>query len=397
MRRVLQDGGFRSDWGNPDYDPIGDFKETAGDEYRIPLLKVLLREQLESRYEVANHFSTMKSVDPEAGRRLSMISGTVSLRAATTFPWRATTAHPAGTRSRRMHLQWMRPERITRTSDRTRSDKKQKDRMPHPVWERHLHKCKKEQEVRTTKAEKGSEIITTICEYENSVAMPDNERLTYLDTCGIARLKDGNGNASAQEAHANRCSEYLRFGHEVDLAACGAYNPYDALKVCDTPEIFLKTGFEQRPMLYTQKHLFQALTPKSDYNPHRHGFSIEQVKRFPELLASPVVLANSPTRDDVLLAILLATDAYDTPLIAGIKPDGTGNYGEREIETNMVLSVYSRQNFIRYFALLRDMDAFVFVSGRKIEALEDLSGLPLAENCSGLDIDRILQRPKCLG
>lgn len=254
-----------------------------------------------------------------------------------------------------------------------------------------------DKEVRMMKAEKGSEIITTICEYENSVAMPDNERLTYLDTCGIARLKDGNGNVKAQEAYANRCSEYLRFGHEVDLAACGAYSPYDALKVCDTPEIFLKTGFEQRPMLYTQKHLFQALTPKSDYNPHRHGFSIEQVKRFPELLASPVVLANSPTREDVLLAILLATDAYDTPLIAGIKPDGTGNYGEREVETNMVLSVYSRQNFIRYFALLRDMDAFVFVSGRKIEALEDLSGLPLAGNCSGLDIDRILQRPKCLG
>lgn len=282
VRRVLQDGGFRSDWDNPDYDPIGDFKETAGDEYRIPLLKVLLREQLASRYEVANHFSTMNrarvelsafiqneggaplpedalgtpeeqgiramliatgepprevtllpdkngstlkplqalvggnietfdiafgeevslyvneeglftcppnraifateemakagylsqldyskvvemgdfytvlngdivavgfdpetgesrrsrmerlpawkgtsplSVDPEAGRRLSMISGTVSLRAATTFPWRATTAHPAGTRSRRMHLQGMRPERITRTSDRTQSDK----------------------------------------------------------------------------------------------------------------------------------------------------------------------------------------------------------------------------------------------------------------------------------
>lgn len=340
VRRVLQDGGFRSDWGNPDYDPIGDFKETAGDEYRIPLLKVLLREQLESRYEVANHFSTMNRARVE-------LSAFVE--------------------------------------------------MPHPVWERHLHKCEKEREVRMMKAEKGSEIITTICEYENSVAMPDNERLTYLDTCGIARLKDGNGNVKAQEAYANRCSEYLRFGHEVDLAACGAYSPYDALKVCDTPEIFLKTGFEQRPMLYTQKHLFQALTPKSDYNPHRHGFSIEQVKRFPELLASPVVLANSPTRDDVLLAILLATDAYDTPLIAGIKPDGTGNYGEREVETNMVLSVYSRQNFIRYFALLRDMDAFVFVSGRKIEALEDLSGLPLAENCSGLDIDRILQRPKCLG
>lgn len=412
VRRVLQDGGFRSDWGNPDYDPIGDFKETAGDEYRIPLLKVLLREQLESRYEVANHFSTMNRarvelsafIQNEGGAPLPADAlgtpeeqGIRAMLIATGEAPREVTLLPDKNGSTLKPLQGMRPERMTRTSDRTQSDKKLKDRMPHPIWERHLHKCEKEREVRMMKAEKGSEIITTICEYENSVAMPDNERLTYLDTCGIARLKDGNGNVKAQEAYANRCSEYLRFGHEVDLAACGAYSPYDALKVCDTPEIFLKTGFEQRPMLYTQKHLFQALTPKSDYNPHRHGFSIEQVKRFPELLASPVVLANSPTRDDVLLAILLATDAYDTPLIAGIKPDGTGNYGEREVETNMVLSVYSRQNFIRYFALLRDMDAFVFVSGRKIEALEDLSGLPLAENCSGLDIDRILQRPKCLG
>lgn len=164
------------------------------------------------------------------------------------------------------------------------------------------------------------------------------------------------------------------------------------------------TGYlnlDEQPEEYVRRVLqdggFRSDWGNPDYNPHRHGFSIEQVKRFPELLASPVVLANSPTRDDVLLAILLATDAYDTPLIAGIKPDGTGNYGEREVETNMVLSVYSRQNFIRYFALLRDMDAFVFVSGRKIDALEDLSGLPLAGNCSGLDIDRILQRPKCLG
>ena len=69
------------------------------------------------------------------------------------------------------------------------------------------------------KAEKGSEIITTICEYENSVAMPDNERLTYLEPCGIARLKDGKGIASAQDAHANRCSEYMRFGHGGDLDA----------------------------------------------------------------------------------------------------------------------------------------------------------------------------------
>lgn len=35
VRRVLQDGGFRSDWDNPDYDPIGDFRFRPT---RLPLL-----------------------------------------------------------------------------------------------------------------------------------------------------------------------------------------------------------------------------------------------------------------------------------------------------------------------------------------------------------------------
>ena len=34
--------------------------------------------------------------------------------------------------------------------------------MPHPVWERHLHKREKEREVRMTKGEKDFEIIGTI-------------------------------------------------------------------------------------------------------------------------------------------------------------------------------------------------------------------------------------------
>ena len=82
VRRVLQDGGFHSDWGNPDYDPIGDFRETAGDEYRIPLLKVLLREQLASRYEVANHFSTMNRARVELSAFIERRRRTASRRRA---------------------------------------------------------------------------------------------------------------------------------------------------------------------------------------------------------------------------------------------------------------------------------------------------------------------------
>lgn len=160
------------------------------------------------------------------------------------------------------------------------------------------------------KQEEDSEIIATICEYENSVAISDGERLTFRDSSGIIHLKGRGESTGTLKSYVDRCNEYLRFGDEVDLAVCGAYSPYDALKVCDTPEIFLKTGFEQRPMLYTQKHLFQALTPKSDYNPHRHGFSIAQVKRFPELLALPRWL--SPTAP---IGTMLCSPSFLRPMI----------------------------------------------------------------------------------
>lgn len=105
------------------------------------------------------------------------------------------------------------------------------------------------------KAEKGSEIITTICEYENSVAMPDNERLTYLDTCGIAHIKDGNGNVKAQEAYANRCSE------DFALLCWDSVNHLPAIR-----RISLKASLTSR--LIDFKYLREAEAPA-----YTHGVS----------------------------------------------------------------------------------------------------------------------------
>ena len=61
------------------------------------------------------------------------------------------------------------------------------------------------------------EVILTIREYENSVAMPEGERVTYLDPRGGVHLKDGDDKASDYTGHAAKCAEYLRFGDEVCL------------------------------------------------------------------------------------------------------------------------------------------------------------------------------------
>lgn len=189
------------------------------------------------------------------------------------------------------------------------------------------------------------EVILTIREYENSVAMPEGERVTYLDLRGGVHLKDGDDKASDYTGHAAKCAEYLRFGDEVDAVTCGEYPRSSAVKFCDTPELFVQAGFRPLPMLYTQRHLRDAIRPKSSYDPHRHGLTVEQMKRLPELVEHPVMLCDSPAREDTMLVVLRDVDCDDLPLIMAVRPDGRGYYEAGEIETNFILAVYGRTNF----------------------------------------------------
>ena len=152
-------------------------------------------------------------------------------------------------------------------------------------------------------------VILTIREYENSVEMPDEERVTYLDPRGGVHLKEGDDLADRfKYVHwAERCAEYLRFGDEVDLATCGAMHPLNQIKVCATPQLFVEAGFQPKPMLYTQRHLEDAIHPKSEENYHWHGLTVAQMKRLPYLLENPVLLSDSPSRKDTMLAVLAAT------------------------------------------------------------------------------------------
>lgn len=72
VRRVLQDGGFRSDWGNPDYDPIGDFKETAGYLSQLDYSKVV---EMGDFYTVLNGDIVAVGFDPETGESRSLTDG----------------------------------------------------------------------------------------------------------------------------------------------------------------------------------------------------------------------------------------------------------------------------------------------------------------------------------
>ena len=245
-----------------------------------------------------------------------------------------------------------------------------------------------------------SQVILTIREYENSVAMPADERVTYLDPRGGVHLKEGDDLAETfRFTHlAAVYAEYLRFGSEVDAVTCGEFPRTSALKICDTPQLYIEAGFSPLPMLFTQRHLLDAIRPKDEDHPHRHGLTVEQAKRIPEHLADPVMLCDSPSRDDVMLALLCEVDSDTLPLIAAIKPSGRGYYELREMETNFILAVYGRTNFPRYFDNLITPDKVIYYNEERGRELNALAKLPLLRShIVEPDLNnKIIRRPRCL-
>lgn len=239
-------------------------------------------------------------------------------------------------------------------------------------------------------------VIAPIWLYENSIELPEDERVTCVDAQRHLHLKAGDEHADDFREYAGKCAEYLRFGDDVDEATCGAYDEHSHLKVCDTPLILLNAGFEQKPMLYTQRHLLDAVHPKSDENYHWHGLTIPQIKHLPALLEKPVLLCDSPAREDTLLAVLCDVDSDALPLIVAIKPDGQGIYQLETIETNFILSVYGKNEFERYFEQRITPERIVFFDKEQGRKLERLAGIQFPEYYSNLDPDTIIRQPQCI-
>ncbi|WP_295209815.1 LPD11 domain-containing protein [Ruminococcus sp.] len=181
------------------------------------------------------------------------------------------------------------------------------------------------------------------------------------------------------------------FAEQVDDALNGKLPFYTSLKVCDTPQILLDVGCEQLPMLYTQKHLKNAILPTDEKN-HQHGLDVEQVKRLPKLLSSPVMIIDSPNRKDSIIVVTTEIDKADNPIIASIKPNGKGRYEVENISSNFITSVYGRNNFPEYFKRIVQADNLLFCNKQKSQELFERWGEQYSELTNNLDFNTIIHQ-----
>lgn len=185
----------------------------------------------------------------------------------------------------------------------------------------------------------------------------------------------------------------LSFSQQVDEVLNGTASRYGDLKVCETPKILLEIGCQPLSIHYTKRHLANAIRPKNR-KLHHHGITIEQIKSVPELLQTPVMIMDSLTRNDSIVAVLPTIDIDKCPIVVSIYPNGKAKYENSEIASNFATSIYGREDFLDFVNRCVNSDKILYYDKQKSQELFSLLGLEFSEGLNNLDPNVIIHQSR---
>ncbi len=189
----------------------------------------------------------------------------------------------------------------------------------------------------------------------------------------------------------------LSFSEQVDNVLNGTANRYNDLKVCDTPQILLDAGLDQLPILYTQRHLRDALMPKGTKGEaiHHHGLTTEIIKKMPQALENPVMIYDSLSKNDSIVVLTDLIDGNNNPIIAAIRPNGTGKYNLDVVPSNFMMSIHGRENIDNQIENAIKTDKLLYCNKEKSQDLFRVLGLQLSKGVNNnLDYNVIIHQSR---
>ena len=209
---------------------------------------------------------------------------------------------------------------------------------------------------------------------ETSPELEEAKRKIAAYEKSIGRTESMINQASTEQilAYGKKCEAYLDFGRSVDLVLHPlekAPPRREAVLVCTTPEILREAGLKDLPMHITQKHIVDCLHEKTYNNDHYHGLSVQELKRLPEALESPVILAESLTKDDSLVAVLDYREQDGNPVIVAVRPNGNAMYELRKVDSNFITSMYGKDNFSEFCQRILDQGKLLYANKENGEKL----------------------------
>ena len=182
------------------------------------------------------------------------------------------------------------------------------------------------------------------------------------------------------------------FSEQVDKALNGEWDRYNALYVGETSPMMEKLGLKQLPVLMTSKHLNDIVAEKSSSDRRKHGLTVDQVKSLGGILSDPAMVLDSAQRNDAVVFVSDQTDADGLPIVAAIRPNGSGVYEMTRQPANFLLSMYGRENFDKFIESAARDGRILYVNKIKSQSLLGDAGVQFATGLSNADSDGIIHQ-----
>ena len=221
------------------------------------------------------------------------------------------------------------------------------------------------------------------------IGLAENQLRPAVPNSSTSSITDSSGVVKSEKTFAEQINDVLN----------GVFPKYSNLKVCDTPQILVNIGCDRLPMLYTQRHLKDALHEKSPNNAHWHGLTLEQICNIPHLLESPAIIMDSlspnKSADKSIVICLNNVDNDNAPIIVSVKPNGQGIYEMENVSSNFITSIYGKENgFANYVERAAKSNNILFWDKEKSQALFSCQRLQLPEAINNLDSNIIIHQSR---
>lgn len=181
------------------------------------------------------------------------------------------------------------------------------------------------------------------------------------------------------------------FEEQVEKVRNNKWSGLNALYVGETSQILLDVGLDQLPMLYTKKHLEEAVKPKNDKK-HQHGLTYEQIKEMPNIIKEPAIILDSLSRNDSIVMISDILDNMGQPILVSIKINGSGMYNLKKVDSNFITSMYGRKGIEGFINEVVKKDAILYISNKKSHNLFSLAKVQFPRSLNKYDFDTIIRQ-----
>ena len=237
--------------------------------------------------------------------------------------------------------------------------------------------------------------VIKIKESESSNNAPDGTVRTNAHSINIISNNSENVNSLREKGEKSDDVRYSLkpFAEQVDGALDRKLPKGDSVLVSEhTPEWIIKAGFDDLPMLITQKHLRDINTPEETVGKgNYHGISREKIKQLPIRLQNPVMLFDSLTDSRSIVVVTDMLDDKGRPVVVAVRADGSGMYLGIDIKSNFVTSFYGKDGFASFILKHINQENLLYWNKEKSRKLYDTIRVQFPQALTTYDSDIIIR------